>query len=110
MTPGHGVLEGITRETVLEIASQLGYTAVTTNINRYDLYQADEVFLSSTAGGIIPVIEIDRRVIGNGSPGPITMQVQERYMDMLEKGYPWYTNLQIIPSYSSYDFRSSRIT
>lgn len=86
MTPGHGVLEGITRETVLEIAQQLGYTAVTTNLNRYDLYQADEVFLSSTAGGIIPVIEIDHRPVGNGTPGRVTMQVQEAYVRMLENG------------------------
>jgi branched-chain amino acid aminotransferase len=86
MTPGHGVLEGITRETVLEIAKQLGYTAITANLNRFDLYQADELFLSSTAGGIIPVIEVDRRTIGSGTPGPITKQVQESYIEMLEKG------------------------
>jgi branched-chain amino acid aminotransferase len=86
MTPGHGVLEGITRETVLEIAQQLGYTAVTANLNRYDLYQADEVFLSSTAGGIIPVIEIDHRPVGNGIPGPVTREVQEAYVRMLENG------------------------
>ena len=86
MTPGHGVLEGITRETVIEIAQQLGYSAMTTNINKYDLYQADEVFLSSTAGGIIPVIEVDRRLVGSGAPGPITKQIQDRYTEMLEKG------------------------
>jgi branched-chain amino acid aminotransferase len=86
MTPGHGVLEGITRETVIEIAQQLGYAAMTTNINKYDLYQADEVFLSSTAGGIIPVIEVDRRLVGSGAPGPITKQIQDRYTEMLEKG------------------------
>jgi branched-chain amino acid aminotransferase len=86
MTPGHGVLEGITRETVIEIAQQLGYSAMTTNINKYDLYQADEVFLSSTAGGIIPVIEVDRRLVGSGTPGPITKQIQDRYTEMLEKG------------------------
>jgi branched-chain amino acid aminotransferase len=85
MTPGHGVLEGITRETVIEIAQQLGYSAMTTNINKYDLYQADEVFLSSTAGGIIPVIEVDRRLVGSGTPGPITKQIQDRYTEMLEK-------------------------
>ena len=86
MTPGHGVLEGITRETVLEIAQQLGYTVMTANLNRYDLYQADEVFLSSTAGGIIPVIEIDHRPVGKGTPGPVTKQVQEAYVRMLEDG------------------------
>ncbi|MFI5450035.1 MAG: branched-chain-amino-acid transaminase [Candidatus Bathyarchaeia archaeon] len=86
MTPSHGVLEGITRETVIEIAQQLGYRAINTNINKYDLYQADEAFLSSTAGGIIPVIEIDRRPVGSGAPGPITKRIQERYTEMLEKG------------------------
>ena len=86
MTPGHGVLEGITRETVIEIAQRLGHTAITANIRQYDLYQADEVFLSSTAGGIIPVTEVDHRPIGDGTPGPITKQMQEMYMEMLEKG------------------------
>lgn len=86
LTPTHGVLEGITRETVFEIAAELGYKALTANISRYDLYQADEVFLCSTAGGIIPVTEVDHRAVGNGKPGSITQKVREAYLKMLQDG------------------------
>ncbi len=86
MTPGHGVLEGLTRETVLEIATSLGYAAEMRNLRRYDLSQADEVFLCSTAGGIIPVSEIDHVRVGRGEPGRITMQVREKYLEMLRNG------------------------
>ena len=86
MTPERGVLEGITRETVFEIARELGHKAIATNISKYDIYQADEVFLCSTAGGIIPVTEVDRRVVGDGVPGPITKKVRENYFQMLQQG------------------------
>jgi len=86
MTPSHGVLEGITRAAVAEIASKLGHRVTFTNIAKYDVYQADEVFLCSTAGGIIPVTEVDSRRVGSGSPGPVTKAVGEQYLDMLRKG------------------------
>ncbi len=86
VTPGHGVLEGITRETVFEIAHDLGYAALSGDISKYDLYQADEIFLSSTAGGIIPVTEVDGRVFGGGRPGPITLELRRRYRQMLKEG------------------------
>ena len=74
-TPATGVLEGITRATVLELASELGLTAETPNMTLYDLYTADEVFLSSTAGGLMPVREVDGRQIGQGQPGPLYQQM-----------------------------------
>jgi branched-chain amino acid aminotransferase len=86
ITPGHGVLEGITRETVFEIAHDLGYVAISGNIGKYDLYTADEIFLSSTAGGIIPVTEVDGRIVGTGRPGPITMELRRKYQQMLKEG------------------------
>lgn len=86
MTPHHGILEGITRETVFEIAQELGYSANATNLSKYDLYQADEIFLCSTAGGIIPVTEIDGRKVGEGRPGQNTLKIRKRYAEMLQQG------------------------
>jgi len=86
MTPARGVLEGITREAVFEIAESLGHRAFSTNVSKYDIYQADEVFLCSTAGGIIPVTEVDWRKVGSGEPGAITRLVSERYNEMLSSG------------------------
>ena len=86
LTPGHGVLEGITRDAIFELAKKLSITATATNISKYDIYQADEVFLCSTAGGIIPVTEIDRRPIGNGAVGTITRKLRKKYAEILHTG------------------------
>ncbi len=86
MTPAHGVLEGITRMAVAEIGQGLGHKVLFTTFGKYDVYQADEVFLCSTAGGIIPVTEVDSRRVGNGEPGPITKAITEKYREMLQKG------------------------
>jgi branched-chain amino acid aminotransferase len=86
MTPSHGVLEGITRSAVAEIGAKLGHKVLFTTFGKYDVYQADEVFLCSTAGGIIPVTEVDARRVGNGSPGPVTKAVDQQYREMLQKG------------------------
>lgn len=85
-TPAAGILEGITRETVLELAGELGLTPSRRSLTLYDLYTADEVFLTSTAGGIMPVREVDGRVIGTGEPGPIYQQIAEAYHEVLESG------------------------
>jgi len=85
-TPGAGVLEGITRETVIEIAEEQGFKVETTNMTKYDLYNADEVFLCSTAGGIFPVTNIDGRVIGDGKVGHLTRKIIDTYETMLNTG------------------------
>lgn len=85
-TPDDGVLMGITRATVCEINEKEGIDTVSGNLTTYDLYTADEVFLSSTAGGIMPVVEVDGRVIGDGVPGPITLRIKDHYWEMREKG------------------------
>jgi branched-chain amino acid aminotransferase len=85
-TPATGVLEGITRATVLELAGELGLNAGERNLTLYDLYAADEVFLSSTAGGLMPVCEVDGRPIGQGRPGPIYEQIADAYLQLLESG------------------------
>jgi branched-chain amino acid aminotransferase len=78
-TPSEDVLWGITRETVFEIAAELGLRAEFAWLSPYDLYNADEAFFCTTAGGITPIIAVDRRIVGDGQPGPITRQVAERY-------------------------------
>ena len=69
-----GALEGITRNKVIEIARQAGYEVAERVMARYDLYTADEFFLTGTAAEIISVVEIDKRTIGKGVPGEVTKQ------------------------------------
>jgi branched-chain amino acid aminotransferase len=74
-----GALYGITRQTVMELARESGISATETNLTRYDLFVADECFLTGTGAEIIPVTKIDGRVIGNGRPGPVTHDLVTRY-------------------------------
>lgn len=67
-----GALKGITRDTVLEIAKDLGIRWREANMTRYDVWNAEEVFLTGTAAEIIPIVEIDARIIGSGKPGKTT--------------------------------------
>jgi branched-chain amino acid aminotransferase len=78
-TPPEGLLEGITRETVFELADAEGVPASEERLTPYDLYNADEVFYSTTAGGIMPIVEVDRRTIGDGRPGPLTLRLRDAY-------------------------------
>jgi branched-chain amino acid aminotransferase len=78
-TPRGGILEGITRETVFEIAAALGIPAEERDLTPYDLYTAEEAFLCSTAGGIFPVVEVDGRTVGRAMLGSITQTIRERY-------------------------------
>jgi branched-chain amino acid aminotransferase len=74
-----GALYGITRGTVMELARQAGWEVSEPNLTRYDLYIADECFLTGTGAEIIPVAKIDARVIGTGRPGPLTKSLVEKY-------------------------------
>jgi branched-chain amino acid aminotransferase len=74
-----GALYGITRGTVMELAEQQGIKVTETNLTRYDLFNADECFLTGTGAEIMPVIKIDGRVIGTGKPGPIAKQLIAEY-------------------------------
>ncbi len=67
-----GALDGITRSVIIELAEKLGVKAVEKSLTRYDIFTADECFLTGTAAEVIPVVELDRRVIGEGVPGPLT--------------------------------------
>ncbi len=70
-----GALVGITRQVALEIANSLKIPTVETNLTRYDVWNADECFLTGTAAEVIPVIEVDARTIGTGKPGLITGKI-----------------------------------
>ena len=74
-----GALYGITRGTVMEIATQLGVKVSEPNLTRYDLFNADECFLTGTGAEIMPVIKIDGRVIGSGQPGHLTLKLIAEY-------------------------------
>ncbi len=74
-----GILEGITRNTVIELACKLGYELKETTLTRHDVYIADEFFLTGSAAEVIPVVKIDGRVIGDGKPGPITRRLKEEF-------------------------------
>lgn len=67
-----GSLSGMTRETVIELARDLGYELVEKPLTRYDIWTADECFLTGTAAKLIPLVELDARSIGDGKPGPVT--------------------------------------
>jgi branched-chain amino acid aminotransferase len=85
-SPPEGVLMGITRQTVFELAAEHGLPAREAQLTAYDLYGADEVFLTSTAGGIMPLVEVDGRAIGDGKPGPVSQRVHGWYWAMRESG------------------------
>ncbi len=72
-------LDGITRRTVMQLAAELGLAVRSKRITRDEVYCADEVFLTGTAAEITPVIEVDRRKIGDGRPGPLTQALQKAY-------------------------------
>ncbi len=79
VSPDDGVLEGITRRTVIELAQQTNIKAELGKIKADELRSADEVFMTSTAGGIMPIRKIDDRVIGTGSRGPVTKRLTDLY-------------------------------
>lgn len=91
LTPpvNEGILEGITRDVVIKLARDAGYCVEEIRMSRYDLYTADEVFLTGTAAEVIGVVNIDRRQIGTGKPGPVTCRLVEAYRDHANaNGYP----------------------
>jgi branched-chain amino acid aminotransferase len=79
VTPREGVLEGITRRTVIEIAASLGIPVQLRALPANELRNAQESFLSSSGGGVLPVTQVDGQPIGSGVPGPVTRQLLETY-------------------------------
>ncbi len=79
--PTDGALEGITRRTVLELAGRLGIPARECSLGRFDLFSAEEVFLTGSGAGLVPVRSLDGRPIGVGRPGPIYAKVRAAFLD-----------------------------
>jgi branched-chain amino acid aminotransferase len=77
--PHAGILLGITRRVVFDLAAQAGTPARESMINRYDIYTADEAFLCGTGAEIAPIRQYDGRPIGDGTPGPITKDIMRRF-------------------------------
>jgi len=86
-TPGidAGILEGITRDAVIELARAAGYSVVERSMDRHDIYTADECFLTGTAAEVIPVVDCDGRPIGTGKPGPITQELRHRFYSLVHE-------------------------
>lgn len=89
-TPLTSVLEGITRDSVVTIARDLGYTVEDRQFTRDEVYSADEAFFSGTAAEITPIRELDRRTIGEGRRGPVTKAVQEAFFNAARGKTPKY--------------------
>ncbi len=78
-----GILEGVTRDAVIDLARVANIEVQEIALTRHDVYTADECFLTGTAAEVIPVVECDGRAIGNGKPGPITRQLRERFQHLV---------------------------
>ena len=86
-----GALYGITRRVVLDLAVESGLQVAEPNLTRYDLFNADECFVTGTGAELVPVVRIDGRVIGNGKPGPITQRLVTQYHALTKvSGEPIY--------------------
>jgi len=95
------ILDGITRKSVLQIASDLGHGVVERDLARAELYLADEVFCSGTAAEIVPIREIDDHAIGTGEPGPVTRGIQATFEEAISgraERYREWLDLVQVPS------------
>jgi branched-chain amino acid aminotransferase len=84
------VLAGITRDSIMKIARDLGVTVVEQKFTRDTMYLADEMFMTGTAAEVTPVREVDNRRIGTGSPGPITQKIQDTFFRAVKGEEPRY--------------------
>lgn len=83
-TEDSSILMGITRETVIELIKDLGYSLQIGKLSLGQLFNADEAFFTGTATEVTPIREVDRRIIGDGKPGPVTNQIQALYFDVIK--------------------------
>ena len=83
LTSDHGMLEGISRRTVLEMAAELGFDVDVRPLPLAEFMQADEVFMSTSGGGVLAITRVDDRIFANGITGPITEALQARYWEWM---------------------------
>lgn len=86
-SPTHGALEGITRKAVHDLCEMMGLPHAQRDISRAELLDADEIFMASTAGGIMPIRQINERILSNGAPGPISRKVHAEYWKKHDEGW-----------------------
>lgn len=98
--PNSGILKGITRDTVIELAKKGGMKVREDFLTRYDLYIAEECFLTGTAAQIVPVVKIDGRTVGNGKAGQITLDLLKQYRELLTNPEVTETVESLEPGYS----------
>ncbi|MCO6456242.1 MAG: branched-chain-amino-acid transaminase [Pirellulaceae bacterium] len=79
-----GLLEGVTRNLVIELAEQAGYEVHQNDMTRHDLYSAQEIFLTGTGAEVVPVVKVDGRSIGDGKPGAVTGELMRLYRQLIE--------------------------
>jgi branched-chain amino acid aminotransferase len=84
LTPSSGALEGITRRTILELAEREGIPAEAVPLSEETFKTAAELFATSTAGGVMPIVSLDGQAVGDGSPGPVTLRLRELYWEAHE--------------------------
>lgn len=84
------ILEGITRNSIMQVASDLGYDVVESEVSRVEIYTADEVFMTGTAAEITPVTLIDDRPVGEGVPGPLSKELQDAFHEIVRGKDPRY--------------------
>ena len=100
-----GILDGITRDSVIQIATDLGYPVKEMTMPREFLYLADEMFFCGTAVEITPIRSVDRMPVGAGKPGPMTRAIQDRYMGIVQGRYPdacgWLTPVPVAEAAST---------
>jgi len=94
------ILEGVTRDTIIQIAKdEIGIETVERKVDRTELYVADELFFCGTGAQVSPIIEVDRRAVGDGKPGPITSKISRLYFDIVRGKVPKY-HKWLTPVYS----------
>ena len=93
-----GALGGITRSTVMEIANELGIEVIEKNIEKEELFEADELFFTGTATEVVAVVSIDKKEINTGTPGEKTNQIRNKYLEIVnrqdEKYFEYLTSVQ----------------
>lgn len=78
-----GILEGITRQAVIDLAQEAGMEVQEPTIQLNDVYEADECFLTGSAAEVVPVVQVDERQIGTGAPGPVTCDLMKRFRELV---------------------------
>jgi len=87
VSPDRGALEGITRQSVLDLCAELGIPSEIRALTADELREADEVFTATTAGGVMPCARVDERIKGNDRPGPISVKLKETYWQRHREGW-----------------------